>query len=182
MSSMQEITAFSPQAWNSPIQHIGQLAGITPPKKGWLCVWVSLSHYHPYQGNRVWKDWVCMDLKPQVKFLYIHESLYLLEWFHESRDYRWWTDQVHQWFLNSGCWTGCWTTIIGKSWYEMTPWWEGNKKYGDQTGVSLLFVWWLQRWLAMNFIAIKSKLNNNFFTYTWFNFEPLSHYLHLFYW
>ena len=23
----------------------------------------------------------------------------------------------------------------------MTLWWEGNKKYGDQTGVSLVFVW-----------------------------------------
>ena len=103
MSLMQEITAFSPQAWNSLIRHIGQLAGISPPRKGWLGVWVSLSRYHPYQGNRVWKDWGCMDLKPQVKFLYIHESLYLLEWFHESRDYRWWTYQVHQWFLNSDC-------------------------------------------------------------------------------
>ena len=43
----------------------------------------------------------------------------------------------------------------------MIPWWEGNKKYGaDQTGDSLLFVWWLESWLAVNFTSIKSKLYN----------------------
>ena len=35
----------------------------------------------------------------------------------------------------------------------MTPWWERNKKYGvDQTGDSLLFVWPLKSWLAMNLL------------------------------
>ena len=43
----------------------------------------------------------------------------------------------------------------------MTPWREGNKKYVDQTGDSLRFVWRLQSCLPMNFTAIKSKLYNS---------------------
>ena len=39
----------------------------------------------------------------------------------------------------------------------MTVWSEWIKEYSDQTGDFLLFVWRLQIWLAMNFIAIKSK-------------------------
>ena len=57
--------------------------------------------------------------------------------------------------------------INDSSWfldYYRHQWWVGNKKYGaDQTDDSVLFVWPLQIWLAMNFIAIKSKPYNFLF-------------------
>ena len=45
----------------------------------------------------------------------------------------------------------------------MTPRCSGNKKYGYQTGNSLLFVRPLQRWLSKNSIAVQSKLCIFFF-------------------
>ena len=45
----------------------------------------------------------------------------------------------------------------------MTPRCSGNKKYGYQTGNSLLFVRPLQRWLSKNIIAVQSKIYNFFF-------------------
>ena len=43
----------------------------------------------------------------------------------------------------------------------MTPWREENKKYVDQTGDSLRFVWRLQICLPMNLTAVKLKLYNS---------------------
>ena len=69
-------------------------------------------------------------------------TLYLYESFHESRDW------VTNWSSPSTILSGFCTTI---------------GPLADQTDDSVLFVWPLEIWLAMNFIAIKSKPYNFLF-------------------